>query len=350
MLTNTNQGPLAFSRNLREEGSHWYGINLVTGEITSEYDKNLRHARAALLNPEGGPGPGLFPSATTIMGAMLAKPELNDYKEIRAIAGTVQAMRDRASGWIFTQRDPGESDSAYASRQFSDLLPSQGDIEFAKKAAYIADTPKRDAAGFGEAMHSKLELLACGMPVAEDEFSPYFKHLEAWFNDNVSEVHFSERNILANVGYAGKSDLGLTLKNGALVIADLKNTKWKYPAKSGPVPYEKYEYALQLGAYRGGARDTLDHGWENAGGILIHVNSKDPMPVAVEVFTTKELDKKQACFEHLTEIYFDKNGYFPNFDLIQQAKKQRSTRDISAISSYVANPIIRPLSDPQLLP
>ena len=315
--------PKARSEDLNDE--HWY-VPYLDGTIDSRFDATLGDAKA---DQESG-GPGLFPSPTTILSAVLAKPELEAYKIKAALMGGLAVLHGRAAG-IDLVRLPDEKDAAFLQRAFQTLLPPVTDEDFRRAANKEGKKAVVIAQDFGTDVHAALDLfLREGkLPAVGAPARPHIEKLQEWFTANVRRVLYSETRLASKLGYAGTSDLGLELFSGERVVADTKTGNWKAKRKGEDLsPYFKLSHPLQVASYRGAAVETFGPEWQTAGGIILHVCSNKPMKVVDQRISPAAMDANYKAFVGLFDVWCLKNSYRPLPERMRASRPPPAVPDV----------------------
>lgn len=240
----------------KERDSHWYhrdgtACHTVIGKSTG-LPRPTTVADARKLN--------LVPSVTNILG-MKAKPALITWLQDNAIMAALN-----------TPRNPGEPEEQWHSR-------------IAEESERIG----REAAEWGTLIHEQVEQFATGGAfMGTGEILDYVAGYEKWHRENVAEVIAAEQSVVGTLGYAGRLDLHVILKNGRRAIVDAKSQKLKGKPKVNFYP----EWSMQLAAYA----DCLD-GVDAL--ISVIIPSDVPGPVQVKEWTNGEdaFEAFKACFK-----------------------------------------------------
>lgn len=250
----------------RERDSHWYHrdgtpCHTVIGKSTG-LPRPTNVADARKLN--------LVPSVTNVL-QMKAKPALTTWLQDNAIMAALN-----------TPRKPGELEAEWHSR-------------IAEESERIG----KEAAEWGTLIHEQIEQFATGGAfMGTGEILDYVAGYEAWHRENVAEVIAAEQSVVGELGYAGRLDLHVLLKNGRRAVVDAKSQKLKGKPKANFY----LEWSMQLAAYA----DCLD-GVDDL--ISIIIPSDVPGPVQVKVWDNgpAALEAFKACFK----IWCFEKGYTP---------------------------------------
>lgn len=235
-----------------------------------------------------------YPSVTTIIGTMLAKPALIDW----GYRMGVDAMRDEMTA--APPRQPPDS----GPESFHDFM-----MEWTTAAADRAKAAKvhnraRDAAGdAGTICHAMIEAFLkneprtnAGAPSADDEIKgarAYTKWLR-WYIDNDPTLVASETLMVDHeLGIGGTLD-GVLMVRGRVVLADWKTGKRAYD-----------ETVIQIGGYR--------HLWEKNGGRKIEagviVNPPLDGDLVVHALDMAQIDAGTRAFLQLTDLYKSRSSW-----------------------------------------
>ena len=336
-MTPTKPPPVLAPSKPRSEDlndAHWY-CPYLDGTIVDRFDATLSDAK----EDQARGGPGLFPSPTTILSAVLAKPELEAYKIKAALMGGLAVLHKKAAG-IELVRLPEEDDGKFLRRAFQTLLPEVTNEDYRRAANKEGRKAVEVAQNFGIDVHSALEvfLREGKLPPAESPARPHIEKLQEWFDANVRRVLYSERRMASRLGYAGTSDLGLELLNGERVVADTKTGNWKAKRKGEDLsPYFKLSHPLQVASYRGAAVETFGSEWDAAGGIILHVCSNKPMKVVPQRFSKADMDAHYKAFVGLFDVWCLRNDYRPKPHLMRASKPVDPSAVVPHLTVAAAN-------------
>lgn len=256
--------------------------------------------RRGYFSPEGK----RYPSVTTIIGAMLAKPALIDWGYRKGVEAMADEMMARPP------RTPPVIDETEA---FHDFMEEWTTIAADRAKAAKVHNKQRDAAGdAGTVCHAMIEAFLKNEPrtnVAEawDDAetkarTAYTKWLR-WFLDNDPMLVASETLMVDHeLGIGGTLD-GVLVIRGRVVLADWKTGKRAYD-----------ETVIQIGGYR--------HLWEKQGGRKIEggvivnppidtvVDGKVFSPPLVEhVLDMVQIDAGTKAFLQLTDLYKSRSAW-----------------------------------------
>jgi hypothetical protein len=305
---------------------HWYEI-LPDGRIEARFAASLRDARNDLKVG----GRGFFPSPTTVIGSILAKPELEAWKVSTAMDGIILLLGSRAASLEPPARQPGEDDGAYLKRSLAIFLPQMEDDAFRREALDLGRAKVKVAQGFGvevhEAVDSYLKHGAKGATRISKKARPFFEQLKEWIDGNVSKVFYSERRMASEIGVAGTSDLGLMLKTGERVVADIKTGGWG-GAPGARKPYRKIAHGLQVSSYRKCAEESLDPEWANAGGLILHLCREEALPVIAEPYSQTQMDEFYRAFKGLLDTWVCQNSYRPRTAMLRGSPGARDSTEL----------------------
>ena len=218
---------------------------------------------------------------------------------------------------------------AYAATQIA-RQDGDDDETFADRIVLNSMNYTREAADFGELMHSAIEdyLLTGHTPdqldVRNDKVEEFWGPVREWLDANIESVVASEYTVVSSVGYAGRVDLKVRLKGEArmmvcaendnaplcdgLVILDFKT---RNPALNGQLlSYDKELW--QGSAYSAADPDTHRH---NAmiPFCNLYIGSKEPGNLRFKAYSTEEMNNGTAFFGHALQMWVLMKGYDPSF-------------------------------------
>lgn len=233
-----------------------------------------------------------YPSVTTIIGAMLAKPALIDWGYRKG----VEAMADE-----MTSRPPREPPPLDETEAFHDFMAEWTAAAAERAAAAKVHNRQRDAAGdVGTTCHAMIEsfLKNEARDKAADDIEdqariPYAKWLR-WYLDNDPTLIASETLMVDHdLGIGGTLD-GVLIIRSVVVLCDWKTSKRAYD-----------ETVIQIGGYR--------HLWEKNGGRKIERGMIVNPPIDGELvehdIDTAQLDAGLDAFLKLTHLYKNRSAW-----------------------------------------
>ena len=197
----------------KTESAHYY---LKTGE---NCHGTLREARKV----------GAFPSVTTILGATLARPGLENWKVAKGIESSLTLPRRE----------------------------NELDADFVKRVVHDMGIETSAAAEKGTAVHALAEQVMAKQPWPQlsSEMLPFWFALEKWRDEKITKVYNQEFVVVNEQdGYAGRCDMTAEHKDYGTVIVDFKTRGRSKPVGKktvGIIPTREGDI-LQLGAYRHG--------------------------------------------------------------------------------------------------
>ena len=257
--------------NRNAHSSHWYHrdgtpCHEVIGKSTGlPRPTNVTDARK--LN--------LIPSVTNIL-SMKAKPALNVWLQDNAIMAAVN-----------TPQKDGEPREVWLSR-------------IAEESERIG----KEAAEWGTLLHEQIEQFSTGGAfMGTGEILDYVAGYEQWHRDYVETVISAEQSIVNDLGYAGRLDLHVMLKDGRRAVIDAKSQKLNGKPKANFY----IEWAMQLSAYGDCLREPSE-----PLPILMSVVIPSDKPGRVQVKEWDNgpvaLDAFHACFK----LWCFEKGYYPS--------------------------------------
>jgi hypothetical protein len=239
---------------------------------------------------------GLLPSVTNIIG-LLDKPQLTAWKIEQAILAAVTMPKH---DWDI--KDPEEicRDILQASKEETEV-----------------------ARVFGQAMHGAVENFVCtGEEPDNPDLIPYFEHFKDWWEREVEDVYISEKTVVG-YGYAGRLDFKGRLRSHGVSICDFKTRKRLAPSvaakKKGELgKFSTYaEDCIQLTAYEdaeGGLNnleDPLDETPKTENLVSVFLDSREPSPVEVHVWSEEDKHRYRRAFSSLCHLWQSIKGYDP---------------------------------------
>ena len=258
----------------RGGGGHWYdekgkSMHTVPRKSGGEKNTSLKDARDL----------GLFPSVTTILGGLFAKPGLEWWKQdqLLRIAHETPAKK-------------GESFEAFADR-----------------CRVVQEKPTEDAASFGTRCHDAIEKFFEGEPI-EDELLPYIKPAFDWKQEN--KLRFIERELaLVNLeeGFAGTMDIAGLGEGGQKFVIDWKTRKTKPKVKITSYDFQVHQIAAYAATYWGS--DAVDA--EQVFGANAVISSTEPGRFEVIKYSPAELKDAWAVFRSACQIWRSLKKYDP---------------------------------------
>lgn len=161
-----------------------------------------------------------------------------------------------------------------------------------RRSEEIRDT----AAEFGSAVHSGIEAVCNDGQVPSyihKKIEQAVENFRAWAKSNVKEfVAFEKAAYHDDLGYAGTTDILARLKNGKLILIDIKTSK-----------KVNWEYYLQTVAYARAQRyedDIIKEG-DIEGILILHLNHETMTWEALHVVDDNE--ELWTIFKYLCYIY-----------------------------------------------
>ena len=255
-------------------GGHWYDENgksmhTVPRKSGGEKNTSLKDARELEL----------FPSVTTILGGLFAKPGLEWWKQGQLLQIAFDSPAKK-----------GESFEAFADR-----------------CRVMQEKPTDDAASFGTRIHNAIEKYFEGDPI-EDELLPYVKPAFDWKQEN--QLRFIEREkTLVNLeeGFAGTVDIVGLGENQEKFVIDWKTRK----TKEG-VPVKSYDFQIhQIAAYAATYWGAEAVDAEQVFGANAIISSVEPGRFEVIKYSPSELKEAWAVFKSACQIWRSLKGYDP---------------------------------------
>ena len=259
----------------RGGGGHWYdekGKSMHTVPRKSgegERNTNLKDAREH----------GLFPSVTTILGGLFAKPGLERWKQNQLLRIAHESPAKK-----------GESFEAFADR-----------------CLVMQEKPTEDAASFGTRIHDAIEKYFEGYPI-DDELLEYVKPAFDWKQEN--QLRFIEREkTLVNLeeGFAGTVDIVGLGEDGQKFVIDWKTRKTKPGVKLASYDFQIHQIAAYAATYWGA--DAVNA--ELVTGANCFLSSTEPGRFEVIKYTPAELKEAWAVFRSACQIWRSLKGHDP---------------------------------------
>lgn len=190
-----------------------------------------------------------FPSVTTIIGRVLAKPAL--------IPWTYRETRDAISGLVSVLLSADREAHPDIESDILDLLSDPDMLEeYMKENGLRPEDQKLEAADRGKKAHTALEDLAtialkedssaadalAGRLLEKPGTTPFDRATAAWWLDREPEVIATEARLFSlHHGFAGSADLVWRDRDGYVVMTDLKSRRASQPAWESD--------HIQVGAY-----------------------------------------------------------------------------------------------------
>lgn len=242
--------------------SHWYD-----GDGEPHHEAGLKDARDQ----------GLFPSVTSIMKDVLAKPALITWMKNQAVFSA-----------LTLPRIPGESDNDFASR-----------------AAEDSNKQSSEAAEFGTRIHKAIEGLETGEPL-EEELRPYLESYAKWRHNEVESVLCNEKTLVSKrLGFAGTVDMIAIVKGLGFCIIDFKTQGVKKKAAFYP------DWCYQLSAYSQMAFENGIIHTPFINGVSIVINSTKPDDIAIRVWNPEEMSEGFEVFQCLAYVWSVQKKHWP---------------------------------------
>lgn len=255
------------------EGSHFYMpdssplYEVPNKSKPGEYRKaTIRDAKAA----------GAVPSVTTILG-VLDKPALTAWKINNAVLSA-----------LTLPRNDGESDD-----------------DFARRVVEDADSPSRDAADLGTAVHHAIESWIANRE-AVDAMAPYINPVDKWMRDNaITPVDWESICINEELRYGCRVDC-IATSDGRPWVIDWKSQK----SKNGKLTsYD--DHCAQLIANATAAITPFELANAVLCNVYISTTDRDNdgnAYILVHVWDSETIVKQWEIFKHCRAIYRIKNG------------------------------------------
>ena len=261
-----------------ESAAHWYThpntttgeksqpMHKITGANGNERPTTLRDARKM----------NLLPSVTSVL-AILAKPQLENWKQEQAILAALTLPRGE-----------GEGLDAFAKRVVADMGAQVG-----------------AACDFGTRIHAAIEAANAerfnGAPAGacDRELLPWVNEYLRWSLCNLGSIIDAE-SIVTSGGFAGRFDLLAKHTTHGEVLIDFKTQN----CKAGKASF--YEsWAWQLAAYRFAMNS-------NARCLSVVIDSNSPAAPQEKLWTEDEIKTGWIIFRAALEIWQQQRGYVPN--------------------------------------
>ena len=253
----------------KTESAHYY---LKTGE---NCHGTLREARKV----------GAFPSVTTILGATLARPGLENWKVAKGIESSL-------------------------------TLPRRTDEDatmFVKRVVADMQMETSAAAEKGTAVHALAEQVMAKQlrPQLSAEMLPFWFALEKWRDEKITKVYNQEFVVVNEQdGYAGRCDMTAEHKDYGTVIVDFKTRGRSKPVGKktvGIIPTREGDI-LQLGAYRHGTFADEEASDVVCLSVLIDNQTGE---ITEHAWTCAEAVKGYEVFCHLVAVWCWLKKYDP---------------------------------------
>lgn len=247
-----------------EKSSHWYYpdatpcYEVPSADGKKKVKTTVTHARKL----------GLVPSVTTIL-ALLAKPELDAWKQEQAILASLTLPR----------------------------LENESDDDFAKRVVVDAQSVSKNAMDLGTRIHASLETYLNSESQTDQDVWEYAQPVVAWLENNVdmTTVKSELRLVNTELGFAGTTDLLCTLKDGRRALIDFKTQGTKEKYKHKITFYD--EWCWQLSAYAMAIPQTVD--------VLINVGISTGKAGTIDIkeWTTDDRTKGSHIFMKALELF-----------------------------------------------
>jgi hypothetical protein len=253
----------------KTESAHYY---LKTGE---NCHGTLREARKV----------GAFPSVTTILGATLARPGLENWKVAKGIESSLTLPRRE----------------------------NELDADFVKRVVHDMGIETSAAAEKGTAVHALAEQVMAKQPRPQlsSEMLPFWFALEKWRDEKITKVYNQEFVVVNEQdGYAGRCDMTAEHKDYGTVIVDFKTRGRSKPVGKktvGIIPTREGDI-LQLGAYRHGTFADEEASDVVCLSVLIDNQTGE---ITEHAWTCAEAVKGYEVFCHLVAVWCWLKKYDP---------------------------------------
>lgn len=207
----------------RERDSHWYH----------------KDGRACHEVPYADPSKGMRPTTLRDAKKLNLVPSVTNILQIKAKPGLdVWKLEQAILASLTLPRKAGETED-----------------EFVKRIADDMEQEASAAAEWGTAIHEQIESYNQDRCFSgTGEILNYVAGYETWYRANVDEILGIEESVVHPLGYAGRLDIRLRLKDGRTAVVDIKSQKLK--GKLKPAFYK--EWAIQLAAYKAAHAEPTD--------------------------------------------------------------------------------------------
>jgi len=276
------------------ESSHWYSRDGKPCHHVPFADKK----RAGELRPTtlaDGRKMSLLPSVTTV-DKLIVNKALEAWKIENAILAALTLPRIE-----------GETDDAFAVRVATDTQET-------------AST----AATFGTAIHDACEAYLMER-VKTDlvTLAPYCGPVFDWIDENVEEVIGCEYVVVSNLGYAGRVDTKVMLRQGRTAYNDLAaenigfngiaiiDFKTRKPNNGKIRSYDSD--SRQLSAYLNAEQDSPAGGLRPTATANLYISSVDPMTPVFKPWSSADMLDSWRIFKTTLELWTLINSYNPSF-------------------------------------
>lgn len=230
-------------------------------------------------------------SVTTIISDTKRAYGLERWKEEQLMLASERCPRDHLT--MFPGSDLPEADESW----------------FARVRA-AADEKRNTAADFGKLLHGEIEsILARFKPPAPGNYQAWSTDLDGWLDPflqwldtEVEEVLWTEKVLTSHLGYAGRADAKLKMKDGTIIIPDFKTQGVKQSVNW------YWEWAMQLSAYKWAEEET---GQPVDGCMSIVFDSQKPGAPKYRLWTPEDMDEAWDDFEAAFEWWKRLNRYYP---------------------------------------
>jgi len=252
------------------QASHWYSKDGIPVHQVPNKSKPGQMRQTTLRD---GKSLGLLPSVTSVVKAVLAKPQLESWKQEQAVLAALTLPR----------------------------LPDENDTDFAKRVVMDAESIAENAANKGTKIHNAIErYLMTGEKCLDLDVAHLVEPFYDWANENITNVIKCEETIVSQDGYAGRLDLLAEFQGIGLAVADFKTRK-----KTDGKLASYAEDCIQLAAYSQ-ALEVYDYAH-----LSLLINSEEPESPFIKQWSREDVNDHRDVFNHLFSVWCILKKYRP---------------------------------------